>query len=241
MKTRITAAEIADRLSAELAPVKGGPDVWLARTLFQLLAGGEPVELGRLAGAVGRPVADVAATLSRPAFKPLIYLDDDGAIIGFSGLGLASLGETVLRLSLDGRQLYAWCAADTLFLPAALGTEMRVESRCPVTGREISLTVSPDGYRDITPVGAAMSMLSPDEISARLQRGEDVIHSLCRWILFFSSQAAAREWTAERPGTVTFPIEEGFELGRRLLARKWGLDPFPRASVSADAADGGPL
>jgi transcription termination factor NusB len=34
---------------------------------------------------------------------------------------------------------------------------------------------------------------------------------------------AADEWTAEHPGTVAFPIEEGFELGRRWIAHKWGI------------------
>jgi alkylmercury lyase len=191
--------------------------------LFRLLAKGEPVEDTRLAGAVGRPADEVSATLDGPAFAPLLYRNDEGRIVGFSGLGLPQLGETVHRVHVDGHELYGWCAADTLFLPSALEREVRVESRCPVTGDLITMTVSPRGYRDIDPPEAVMSMLTPEEVAARTGRGEDVIRSLCHFLFFFASEDVAREWTAEHPGTVTFPIDEGFELGRRWIAHKWGI------------------
>jgi alkylmercury lyase len=189
----------------------------------QLLVEGEALDDARLGDAVGRSTEEISATLAGPAFAPLLYRDEEGRIIGFSGLGLPQLGESVHRLHVDGRELYAWCAGDELFLPAALEREVRVESRSPLTGELISLTVSPEGYRDIDPPEAVMSMLTPDEVAARTSRGEDVITSLCHFLFFFGSEAAAREWTAGPPGTVTFPLEEGFELGRRWIAHMWGI------------------
>jgi alkylmercury lyase len=224
MTTKTTAAEVAEPLEAGFPPVTDGDDQWLAKTLFQLLAKGEPVETPRLSAAVGRPEADVSAALVGPAFEPLVYRDDRGRIIGFSGLAVAELGETVHRLRLDGAaEVYAWCAGDSLFLPIALGAEVGIESRCPVTGKTISFLGSPRGFRDVNPPEAVMSILTPEEIGARVERGEDVIQGLCHWLYFFASEEAAREWTSERPGTTTFPLEEGFELGRRWLAHKWGI------------------
>jgi alkylmercury lyase len=223
MTTKTTAAEIAEALEAGFPRAADGDDQWLARTLFQLLAKGEPVEIPRLAGAVGRPEAEVSATLAGPAFDPLVYRDERGRIIGFSGLGLRELGETLHRLSVDGVDLYAWCAGDALFLPATLERAVRVESRCPISGEPIRLVVSPEGYGDVEPPSAVMSMLSPEEVAARIERGEDVIRSLCHFLFFFASEDAAQEWTSEHPGTTTFPIEEGFELGRRWIAHKWGI------------------
>lgn len=223
MTTKISAAEVSEQLEAAFPPAASADDQWLARTLFQLLAKGEPVDDARLAGAVGRPTEEVSATLEGPAFAPLLYRDDGGRIVGFGGLGLSQLGETVHRLRADGHELYAWCAGDALFLPSTLEREVRVESRCPVTAERISLTVSPQGYRDVDPPEAVMSVLTPEEVAARTGRGEDVIRSLCHFLFFFASEEAAREWTAEHPGTVTFPIEEGFELGRRWIAHKWGI------------------
>jgi alkylmercury lyase len=224
MRTKTTAAEVAEPLEAGFPPVTDADDQRLAKTLFPLLAKGEPVETARLADAVSRQEADVSAALARPEFDPLVYRDDRDRITGFSGLAVAELGETVHRLKLDDEhEVYAWCAGDSLFLPIALGAEVRVESRCPVTGETISFLGSPSGFRDLDPPEAVMSMLTPEEVGARLERGEDVIRSLCHWIHFFASEEAAREWTSERPGTATFPIEEGFELGRRWMAHKWGI------------------
>jgi alkylmercury lyase len=224
MTTKTTAAEVVEPLEAGFPPVTDGEDQWLAEALFRLLAKGEPISTARLAGAVGRPESDVSAALARPDFDPLVYRDDSDRIIGFGGLGVAELGETVHRLRLgDGPELYAWCAGDALFLPIALGAEARIESRCPVTGETISFLGSPAAFRDLNPPEAVMSILTPEEIGARIERGEDVIQSLCHWLYFFPSEEAAREWTSERPGTTTFPLEEGFELGRRWMEHKWGI------------------
>jgi alkylmercury lyase len=224
MTTRTTAAEVAESLEAGFVPATDGEDQRLAKTLFRLLAKGEPVDTSSLAAALARPESDVSAALAGQAFDPLVYRDDRGRIIGFGGLGLAELGETVHRLRLDdGHELYAWCAGDALFLPIALETEVRIESRCPVTGQTISFLGSPEGFSDLEPPEAVMSMLTPDEVGARVDRGEDVIQGLCHWLYFFASEEAARAWTSERPGTTTFPLEEGFELGRRWIAHKWGI------------------
>jgi hypothetical protein len=87
--------------------------------------------------------------------------------------------------------------------------------------------VSPEGYSEVDPREAVMSMLTPEEVAARIGRGEDVIRSLCHFLFFFTSEEAAGEWTSEHPGTATFPIEEGFELGRRWIAHKWGIGAEP--------------
>ena len=224
MTTKTTAAEVAEPLESGFPPVKDGEDQRVATTLFRLLAEGEPVETATLAEAVGRPEAEVSTALGGPAFDPLVYRDDRGRVIGFGGLGLVELGETLHRLRLeDGHEVYAWCAGDSLFLPIALGVETRIESRCPVSGQAISFLGSPEGFSDLQPPEAVMSMLTPEEAGARIERGEDVIQSLCHWLYFFASEEAAREWTSERPGTTTFPLEEGFELGRRWIAHKWRI------------------
>ena len=231
MTTKTTAADVAEPLEAGFPPATSSEDQRLASTLFRLLAEGDPVETERLAAAAARPEADVSAALASPAFDPLVYRDDRGRIIGFGGLGVAELGESVHRLRIgDGREVYAWCAGDSLFLPIALGTQVRVESRDPVTGQTVTFLGSPQGFRELQPPRAVMSMLTPEEIGARVERGEDVIQGLCHWLFFFASEDAAREWTSERPGTATFPIEEGFELGRRWMAHKWGIESDARTA-----------
>jgi hypothetical protein len=67
-------------------------------------------------------------------------------VTGFWGLALSEMPH---RLQVDA--LYGWCAWDTLFIPLILGKEAHVESPCATTGEIVSLTVGPDGVRDVAP------------------------------------------------------------------------------------------
>lgn len=59
-------------------------------------------------------------------------------MIGFAGLSVREMDHS---LELDGRRVWTWCAWDTLFLPELIDAEANVSSRCPVTGKEITLAV----------------------------------------------------------------------------------------------------
>jgi alkylmercury lyase len=225
MTMQAATAELAERLEALFPPTTDEGDRHLAATLFLMLAEGRPVEIARLAEAVGRPEADVAAALDWWPFGPDVYRDDRNRVVGFGGLAVTDLAKTPHRLVLDGRELYAWCAGDALYLPVVLDREARVESRCPTTGERITLTVSPDGVRDLEPSGAVMSFLLPAEIERRSEEGmADVIGSFCHFIHFFASEEAAHAWIFQHPGTTQLSIEDGFELGRRLVAHVWGIE-----------------
>ena len=54
-----------------------------------------------------------------------------------------SLRDTVHRFTVAGVRLSAWCALDTLFLPAVLDQTATIASASPVTGGQVRLTVSP--------------------------------------------------------------------------------------------------
>ena len=223
MTTKTTPAEFIEPLAEAFPPASDADEQRLASMLFALLAKGEPVETARLGGAVGRPEADVAAALDESPFDRLAYRDDRGRIVGFGGLAVGDLARSAHRVMLDGRELYAWCAGDALFLPLVLDRELRVESRCPTTGQRIGLAVSPQGFRDIEPPGAVMSFLRPEEIAARAEGGGDVIRNFCHFVHFFASEQAAQAWIAGHPGTTQISITDGFEIGRRWVGHIWGV------------------
>jgi alkylmercury lyase len=70
---------------------------------------------------------------------PDLETDEQGRIVG-SGL---TLRPTPHRFALDGRQLYTWCALDTLILPVVLEQGATVESPGHGAGTTILLTVDP--------------------------------------------------------------------------------------------------
>jgi alkylmercury lyase len=117
------------------------------------------------------------------------------------------------RLEVDGRELFAWCAWDTLFLPGVLGATARVRSRCPTTGETISLVVSPERVVETSHPDAVVSFLLPDR-----DFDADVIQSFCHFVHLFASPEAGHAWTAEHPGTFLLSLEEAFELGRLVNA-----------------------
>jgi hypothetical protein len=97
-----------DELTAKLAETTSlTPAPWLFHPLLRLLAEGEPVSVEDLAHAIGRPIGEVRQTL---AALPDVEIDHRGRVVGY---GLTLL-PTPHRFEVDGRQLYTWCALDTL-------------------------------------------------------------------------------------------------------------------------------
>lgn len=175
----------------------------LVLSIFRLLGEGKPFSARALAEGAALPLDEVVSALDR---LPMLQRDDRGRVIAYGGLTLEPTSHT---LEVDGRTLHAWCALDTLFLPELLGRPARVHSKCPQTGREISLTVDATGAHDVTPEGAVMTLHRADGLDL-----DNVVGTYCCYVHFFASKEAAREWGRRSDGTYIASIAEGFEYGR---------------------------
>jgi alkylmercury lyase len=203
-----------EELSAQLArarPALDEQEQCVAIALYRMLAEGRPVARGDLARRAGVTTDDAASFLDE---HPGVHLDDRGRVVGFSGMALTGMAH---RLEIDGHQVCAWCAWDTLFLPELLGATVEVSSRCPTTGEAIRLRVGPDGVHGLVPANTVLSFLRPTE-----RFGADTIRSFCHFVHFFASRRAAEPWIARHPGTFVLSIEDGFELGRRMNRATFG-------------------
>jgi alkylmercury lyase len=199
-----------DRLAARAIASTPALDPAQARVavgLYRLLAEGEPVSTHALAERLGLAPEEVAATV---ALLPAVFRDGDGRVIGFWGLAIPEMSPTH-RLEVEGRTFYAWCAADTLFLPRVIGKTARVDSTFPTSGDPISLVVSPDRIESVSVEGAALSFVR----SEGRQIDDAIISTFCHQILFFPSEEEGRRWAHSRDDVVILPIEVGFELTRR--------------------------
>jgi len=206
-----------DQLASDLVaamPALDADERGMAIELYRLLAEGEPVSPERLAGRLALPVGWVTAAI---ATWPTAHRDEFGDVIAFWGL---SLRETPIRLDVGGRRLHAWCAWDGLFIPQILGGEARVAAACPVSGARISLLVGPGGVRGVSPPTAVLSFRRPGDDCAA-----DILRCFCHEVRFFSSREAARRWTAGHAGSFPLSLEEGFDLGRMLIGRWFGVGP----------------
>lgn len=196
----------ADRtagIAKSLLPVSGQdvfPEFFLAVLLE--LAKGSPISRDALADVLDWPASRVAATLEH---APSTEYDSDGNIVGY---GL-TLRETPHVFEIDGRRLYAWCALDTLIFPVLIGKTARVLSRCAGTGTPISLTVGPDGVRNVEPAEAAVSLV-------RLDASPDLRRSFCCHVHFFACPSAAGGWLSQHDGGEVLAVEDAFRVGQEL-------------------------
>jgi alkylmercury lyase len=192
----VTPAEVAERLDP-LFPALDEPGRAISLDIYRSLARGAPVTL-------------TGAAAQRAKDWPGVYYDDEHRVIGFWGLALAP---TRHRLRVGGRELYAWCAWDTLFLPAVLGTRIEVASTCRATGEPVRLVVRPDAVEWSEPRELALSFVVPTGKAVRV----DVITSFCHHVHFFASKKAQLP-----PPVFLLALEEAFDVGRLLNRRRYG-------------------
>lgn len=162
-------------------------------------------------------------------------VDNSGRIVAFGGLSLPATGH---RFELPGRVLYAWCAVDTLLLPALVGEAALVESPCAATGRIVRLKVGSEGIEHAEPQGAVISLLSPEGFADRRSCGptscglSDAIDykelvgvsgAFCGNSHFFVSRESAAGWLRSHADGTILTLEEGYKLGREI----W-VDPLLR-------------
>lgn len=190
---------LAERLE-RLFPQLDAAGRELALAIYAKLAEGSPVELG-----------DAQA---RVASWPGVYYDAERRIIGFWGL---TVRPTRHLLRVNGRELFAWCAWDTLFIPELLGASAEVASSCHATGAPVRLRVGPNAVERSEPEGLHLSLVVPEEEAVRA----DVITGFCHYVHFFSSKAAAVPWLERHAGARLLSLAEAFEVGRVLNARRY--------------------
>lgn len=193
MSTHPVAAELIARNFDPAIPGGGRP----IREVVRLLAGGEPVTVAELSAATGLSVAE----LERQPVWPDVERDDQGRIVGW---GL-TLKPTVHSIVVDGRQLYAWCAGDTLLVPILLGRPARAESPCAATDTPIRFTVDPSvGVMDLEPATAVIAYPPIDQIRA-------VRDDFCTPHRFFANADATGDWAGRHSGGTVLSVREAYE------------------------------
>src|SRR5712692_2019364 len=182
--------------------------------VYDLLARGDPVTPAEIAAHAREPEAVVVATLKG---WPGVFWDDEGRVVGFWGLAIPEMDHRFHAE--NGKPMYAWCALDPFLIVPVIGRSARVESKDPVTGESITMTVTPQGIKELSPTTAVVSFLAPNK-----PFDFDVIESFCNFVLNFASRESAERWAAGRDGIVLLPTAEAFEVG--LLAwSKWRSAP----------------
>jgi alkylmercury lyase len=170
--------------------------------LLRLLAKGEPVSIEQLASTTGQPEPEARKAL---ATLPDAEYDEEGRIVGF---GL-TLRPTPHCFKVHGRQLYTWCALDTLIFPAMLGCQAHIESSCKASGAPVRVVVDAERLINVEPPTAVVSVVTPEP-------GRSTRAAFCQLVYFFVSREAAGPWLGENQKAVVVPVGEAHRLGLSL-------------------------
>jgi len=192
-------------------PSINNQEQYLARTLYQLLAKGEPVTMVHLVDTLDQPLKFVQQALEK---WPGVFYNDHGDIVGFWGISV-NVGRH--HIEANGINAYTWCAWDSLFIPELLGTTVRVTSACAHTERPIKLVVSPDNIQSIEPAETVVSFLMPDVEKFK----GNVTASFCHHVYFFSTREAGETWVSGCEGTFLLTPGEALEVGRKMNAVRY--------------------
>jgi len=116
------------------------PEKTVRRAAFLKLRSGQPASLDDLSRETGLASGAVKAAVDALAGKGLAVYDAGlDAVVGTGGL---SLQETRHRLRLNGVDLYTWCAADAVGIPAALAADAVITSACHACGEPVTILLN---------------------------------------------------------------------------------------------------
>lgn len=204
MSDTMELTELIDILNSRKTVFTGESAV-LSRQILQLLAEGQPVTPERLAEVSGQSVEFIRTTFSTLQNCGCEF-NEQGALIGDA----LTLTPTRHRFRVKNHDLYAWCALDTLFLPALINQTAEITSTCPQTGAVIHLTVSPDGIEAVSPPETALSIVFTSGCTSGING------SFCGQIHYFISREAAVQWVGGRMDFAVLSVIEAFELARQV-------------------------
>lgn len=177
----------------------------LSMALPEMLLGGIPLTAEQIAAHLDWPREKVLEGLANLSD---VELDDEGRVVG-SGI---TLRPTPHRFTVDGQQLYTWCAWDSLTFPPLFNRTAQVESACAATGSSIRMTVTPHGVEELVPADAVVSLVTAGACCA----GGSIRSSFCNHVHFIRSAAHAEPFLASNSAPHLLPVSQAFELGHRI-------------------------
>ncbi|MET9609744.1 organomercurial lyase [Streptomyces sp. NPDC006512] len=125
------------------------------------------------------------------------------------GAGVSLNSARPYSMELRGQRVYGWCVMDVLMFPVVFKeASSKVTGRCAATGVPVSLTVTPDGVRDLVPADAAVT-LAP-------ATGADIREVFCDRVNFYATADLARAAADRDPDLAVCSVAEAWSVGKRL-------------------------
>lgn len=110
------------------------------KVAFQAILRGEAIDRAGLVKGTGFTPEKVDTLLDGLTERGLVVVEPDSdRVVGSWGLSLVPAGH---RLCIRGRALYTWCAEDAVGIPAGLGEDASIVSRCHQCGVPVNVEMA---------------------------------------------------------------------------------------------------
>ena len=152
--------------------------------VYRHLLKGEHLSIQNFANLLGKSASESEEILSLHG-----EVNELNQIVGFLGI---SLIETNHKMIVDGITIYTWCAADTFIFPRYLDFTAQVESKDPISGEIVKLSVNGDYLEWTDPVPLYISSMDMADSC-------DIRNSFCNHTHFFVSKENANLWLENNP------------------------------------------
>ena len=184
----------------------------LIKAMYPALALGAPLTPTDVAAKSGFHLKMIEKTF-RLMKRSGAEFDESGNLIGMA----LTLKPTDHKFVVDGQELYAWCAVDTLFLPGLVGETADVESICPATGERIRLRISPTGIESVEPRDTVVSVVIPGT-SAACEPGQakGAGSASCQSMNYFISREAAERHLGADSDVAILDVQEASQLAQKV-------------------------
>ncbi len=196
----------------------------LVRAMYPPLAQGEPVAPADVATNSGFPLKVIEKSF-RLMKRSGAEFDESGNLIGMA----LTLRPTNHKFVVDGHELYAWCAVDTLFLPGLVGKTAEVESICPATGERIRLRISPTGLESVDPLETVVSVVVPGASAAcKPGQGKGAGSASCQSMNYFVSREVAEKHLGADSDVAILDVQEASQLAQKVWVKPYlkALEPL---------------
>ncbi len=121
----------------------------IRKAAFQAILNGVPMTQNDLITATSFTREKIEPLVEDLAKRGLIVIElDTGRIVGSWGL---SFIPTSHKLQIRKRSLYTWCAEDAVGIPAALGEDARILSRCHECGELVNIEMTAGNIARVEP------------------------------------------------------------------------------------------
>ena len=183
---------------------------------WRAVAEGSPVTPERIAA-----IAAESGIKAEEATEFLGWMSEkDGAGNILGAVGLTQTDWSSIKFRVEGRELHAWCALDTFFLPLMLNKVVDVEVPA-ASGSSVKLRIGPERAELVEPKGATMTTVVPTAFeSAGIEAVEGIWNIFCQHSLYFPSREEAERFADERRdlGVRVLSIEDAYEVAKRSFA-----------------------